>query len=254
MKENIGTIKFNFFTFKFIPLKTYETSKSSNALIRYVVNYISKLKFEGKGDLIDKHEKRDSSDSRELFMNTAVIMGKERRIRCSLALLRAGRIPLLKPLDKFKLVPIDKIGTIAEETRFYIDISQDTAIVCLEFNSFGPRISDIEYYFRSVAKDNLKIARSLTVEVHMDTNLNDALNSFKNVLNLDVKIKPNNFVKMDNDVVGQYFSQMNSFGNLFQPNYIKVEALFQVQGVSLGLQQDNKKANGVVKKNIRIIC
>ena len=67
-------------------------------------------------------------------MTGAIFMHKERRIRCSIALLRPGRKPKLKPVDEYKLVSLSTIGIVAEETHFFIDFSKDKTVICLEYN------------------------------------------------------------------------------------------------------------------------
>ena len=79
---------------------------------------------------------------------------------CSIALLRSGRTPKIKPIDEFRLLPIKTIGDIAEETHFYIDYSRNYAVVCIEYNHNGPRMKDVEYYLRNVARNVLKLSEN----------------------------------------------------------------------------------------------
>ena len=201
----------------------------------------------GQGYLIDKNRNRKNEGTRELFMTSAVFMHKERRIRCSLALLRSGRVPKIKPVDQFKLVPIKTLGSIAEETHFFIDFSRDYGVICTEFNYYGPRLSDIEYYLRNVARDKLKLSKSTEVNLYMSNTLDKTLANLKNVLNMQVKIQPSKIAQMDNDIKGQYFTGINTIGNRLKPNFIKVETLFQTPGNTVESKELNKEANGMVK-------
>lgn len=98
MDENLSEIRYQLFSLKFTPLKG--VNLNSKDIIFQIVTYISnKLFNEHQGHLIDKHETRQNS-RREIFMNRAVILPKEKRIRCSMALLRNGRVPLIKPKEE----------------------------------------------------------------------------------------------------------------------------------------------------------
>ena len=244
--DNINEIKFQYFSLKFTPLKSLETKLNSNDIMRNVITYISnKLHNDRQGHLIDRHEDRLNS-RREMYMNRAVFMHKERKLRCSMALLRSGREPLIKPKEGYKLFPINDLGSIAEETHFYIDFSKSYAVVCCEYNYYGPRISDIEYYFRNIAHTVLRESKATEVNIYMDVSIDKTLERLKNVLNFEVKVQPKNLVKLDIDLVGKYFTGLNSIGNMLKPKFIKIETLFQTPGRKVESKELNKEANKMV--------
>lgn len=244
--DNTTPIKFHFISLKFTPYSKLEGKETSDSILNKVITYLTNKMKEGKGHLIDRHQNRDTEPPRELFLTSAVIMPKERRIRCTLALLRSGRIPKLKPADKFKLVPLDAIGSIAEETHFFIDYSRHQAIICCEYNFHGPRISDIEYYFRNVARDTLSLSKITEVIMYMDTSIDKTLTELKNVLNMDIKIQPQKLAQMDTDLVGKYFIGINTIGQRLKPTFVKLEAMFQTPGNTVRSTQLNKEANNMV--------
>lgn len=251
MPTTLTPVRFHFYSLKFTPYKEDSSKVNSSIILHKILTYLSNQINEGQGHLIDRNQGRPQEESRELFLTHAVFMPKERRIRCSIALLRAGRTPMLKPLDKFKLIPLDHMGTIAEQTHFFIDFSKNVGVICLEYNYHGPRISDIEYYFRNVGRDTLKIAKATEIEMFMDTSIDDTLANLKNVLNMEIKIQPKNFAQMDTRLVGSYFSGMNNIGNLLKPNFIKIETLFQTPGKSVTSSQLNTPANKMVLDLLR---
>lgn len=240
-------LKFHFYSLRFTPYSHLTDNHTSTSILKDVTTYLMQELGKGQGYLIDKNRNRKNEGSRELFMTSAVFMHKERRIRCSLALLRSGRVPKIKPVDQFKLVPIKTLGSIAEETHFFIDFSRDYGVICTEFNYYGPRISDIEYYLRNVARDKLKLSKSTEVNLYMSNTLDKTLANLKNVLNMQVKIQPSKIAQMDNDIKGQYFTGINTIGNRLKPNFIKVETLFQTPGNTVESKELNKEANGMVK-------
>ncbi|QHS55557.1 hypothetical protein GWR56_08380 [Mucilaginibacter sp. 14171R-50] len=244
-KSNLTTIRFHFYSLKFTPYN--QSNQSNDDILFKIITYVTNELHKGKGHLIDRNHNRPEEGSRELFMAQSVILLKEKRIRCTMALLRSGRVPMLKPADKFKLIPLDAAqGSIAEQTHFFIDYSRNPAVICLEFNSNGPRLSDIEYYLRNVARDTLKLAKATEVTVYMDTSIDKTLTELKNVLNIDIKIQPQKLAKMDTDLVGQYFLGINTIGQRIKPKFIKLEALFQTPGNSVKSTQLNKEANNMV--------
>lgn len=245
-KDSLVPIRFHFYSLKFTPYKN-QNVQTRNSILIDIITYLTNELHNGQGYLIDKHQNRPIEGPRELFMTSAVFMHKERRIRCSLALLRSGRVPMLKPADKFILVPLEKAqGSIAEQTHFYIDFSKDYNVICVEFNYHGPRISDIEYYFRSVARDKLKISKVTEVSMFMDTSIDKTLSELKNVLNMDIKMQPQKLAQMDTELVGKYFLGLNTLGIRLKPKFIKLEAMFQTPGSTIRSSQINKEANGMV--------
>jgi hypothetical protein len=251
MISNLTPIRFHFYSLKFTPYKENSGEHSSSSILRDIITYLSQQIQAGNGHLIDKNQERQQEERREIFLTSAVFMPKERRIRCSIALLRAGRRPKLKPLDKFKLIPLSNMGTIAEETHFFIDYSKNYGVICLEYNYHGPRISDIEYYFRNVGRDTLKIAKATDVNMFMDTSIDDTLENLRNVLNMEIKIQPKNFAQLDTRLIGSYFTGMNNLGNLLKPKFLKIETLFQTPGKSVTSSQLNKEANNMVMDLLR---
>ncbi|PQL91670.1 hypothetical protein [Apibacter adventoris] len=246
MDDNLTEIRYQLFSLKFTPLKGINLS--SKDIVLNIITYISnKLLKEHQGHLIDKYEARQNN-RREIFMNRAVILPKERRIRCSMALLRSGKVPLIKPREGFKLIPITEAtkGSIAEETHFFIDYNKNTVIICCEYNHHGPRISDIEYYFRNVAHKVLKESKATEVTAFLEAPIDETLSKLKNVLNIDIKIAPNDLNKLTNDVHNKYFSGMRNLSNILNPKFLRIEAYFQSPGGSIQSKALNVNANNMV--------
>lgn len=246
--ENLTEIHYHYFSLKFTPLKLVEDKYNSNDIMRNVITYISnQLHQEKKGHLIDRHETKQHS-RRELFINRAVFLPLEKRIRCSIALLRSGREPFLKPKEQFKLIPLSEqtIGSIAEETHFFIDYSKNHAVICCEYNHHGPRMSDIEYYFRNVAQKVLRQSRATEVNTYLEAPIEETLAKLKNVLNIEIKIQPKNLNQLDSDIQNRYFSGMNNIGQVYKPKFIRLEAYYQSPGKGVTSRELNVPANKMV--------
>jgi hypothetical protein len=243
-QNNFTPVRFYFYNMKFSPY--VGVSKSSSDIIHDVMRFLSVEHRQGKGILIDRNENRQGSQ-RPLFVTNATFMLKEKRIRGTLALLRSGKVPMLKPADKFELIPLDKsAGQIAEVTHFFIDYSQQSPVLCLEFNSEGPRVTDLEYYIRIVARDKLRIARGTELELFMDVPIDKALSEFKNVLNFELKVQPSKLAQLNTELTGQYLTGLTTLDQRINPKFIKIEALFQTQG-KVKSNQINAGANKMFK-------
>jgi len=243
--ENLTSIRFHFYSIRFTPYNDVSNLTSNDILIK-VVTYVTSELLKQKGYLIDRYHKRPNTERRELFMNEATILAKDKRIRCSIALLRGGKQPMLKPADTFELVPLDKAkGSIVEQTHFFIDYSRTPAVICLEFNNDGPRISDIEYYFRNIAHDRLFLSKACEATLFVENNIDKTISDLHNVLNFEIKMQPQKIPQMDNDLKG-YITDISTIGQRLKPKFIKIEALFQTPGSKIKSAELNKEANSMI--------
>lgn len=246
--ESIVPVRFHFYSLKFTPYKEHTANHSSSSILKDVLSYLMTESHAGRGHLIDRNSSRPKDGPRELLATGAVFMHKEQRLRCSLALLRKGRKPMLKPKEQYKLIPLHEMdASIAEQTHFFVDYSRNIPVMCVEFNHHGPRIPDIEYYIRSVAKDKLQLAKSVEFVMHMDSKLDEALAKFKNALNIEIKMNPQKLSEVDTDLVGKYFSGMSTLHQRLRPQFIKLEALFQTPGRPIRSEEISHSANSMVK-------
>lgn len=246
-QNNLTTIRFNLHKLRFTPYKDAVGSHNTKSIVKNIFSYLNTELMQGRGHLIDKNKGRKNEDARPLFMSLAVTDLRKNRIRGTLALLRSGRVPYLKPADKFTLVPLGGDGDIAEQTHFFIDYSKnDTCIICIEFNNNGPRLSDLEYYLRNVGSDKLELARTTTIDTFMSSTLDEAIAKFKNILNIEIKAQPKKLEQIDTDMKG-YFTGMQNFAKQVQPKFLKMEASFQLQGRRIGEKEENKDANQMVR-------
>jgi hypothetical protein len=227
--KDLELVKFNFMTMQFVPLKEHSTL-STNQIILDIVAAI-KLQREKKNIIIfDRFKNRPNTPARQLYIDHFSYKPLERRLKFSMALIRSGKLPLLKPTGSIDLVPFDKnIGEFTEVTHFFIDMKRPTAVVCVEFNDNGPRMTDIEYYFRAMSTDYLHLSRSLTVGMMMETNIDETIKGLAGVFDFDMKIEGKKFSEMDHDTKG-FLSEWGTLLTKLQPEFIRVEAFFQRKG------------------------
>jgi len=161
--------------------------------------------------------------------------------------LRSGKPPMLKPADTFDLIPLDKAaGSIAEQTHFYVDYNRIPAVVCIEYNHNGPRFSDVEYYLRNIAHEQLRLSKALNASMLMDDNIDKTLADLQNVLKFEIKMQAEKITQMDNDVKG-YITAISSLGQKYKPKFVKIEALFRIPGAKVKTYDINKEANNMFK-------
>lgn len=242
--------KFYLHTIRFKP-KNANSDFETNEILRKVTGFINDEKMKGKAYILDRHEQRVDGERRELFMNYAVESLRDKVIKCSIALLKAGKKPMVKPKDRNELIPFDEAnGSIAFLTHFFIDYSVSPAIMCVEFNNDGPRLSDIEFYFRNIAHKKLRLCKETTTTTFMDRTIDKTLEEFQNVLKFEFKLDPQNITYMDTELKG-YYSAMSSIGNTLKPKFIKVETLFQTPGTKVKSKLLNKEANNMFKNILK---
>lgn len=258
-KKKVREVRLLLSSLQFEPYSELKEVHTTKSILKEVFSYLRTQRNEGKGHLIDRHENRDKAEPRELFMISHRDIPSEGRIRCSMALLRKGKQPKLKPTDKFKLLPLSSMdGDIAEDTHFFIDYNSSKCVICAEYNDKGPRLSYLEFYFRNVAgPSNLKIAKSTSMPAFFNNTIEETLHEMRNVLHMDVKFKPSSLARMDSDVRKNYYSNMESIGKMFKPKFFRIETYFQVPGSNSPIEINNEANNwfrdmlGIFKKRKR---
>lgn len=243
-------LELRFASLNFKLLKERENEYNNAKVLREVFGFLRDEKTKGKGVLVDRYEKRDDTGKREIFVNSIRFLPERNRIVGSIALLRSDKRPKIKKEGEFELLPIEDFGQIAEETFFFIDYRPIFPIVCIEFNSNGPRTSDLEYYIRQIAHKHLRLVKAVELTYIMDNTLDKTLTNIHDVLNIEVKIPPKSISYIDKVLAGKYFTQMNSLGSLLRPRFLKFEMMYQVQGKSYDMSKiktTNKNAITMVK-------
>ncbi|MDH7444515.1 hypothetical protein [Aquimarina sp. 2201CG14-23] len=252
-KEN-KMIKFHLFDFKFTPLKEYESSNNSSSILKSCIDRINNERTQNnKAIVVDRNENRDS-ESRQLFVSSAAYRLKDKVYKCRIALIRDGKIPTLVDKKYYTLTSFDQLGSnsIAETTNFYIDMNSKVPIVCCEFHSQGPRISDIEYYFRYISSHNmLRLSKACKANIHMEMPINDVLTSISEVLKFKIKVRPQRLAYINDSVNAAFVGNMYALANTVDPNYIKVEASFRDFG-NVAFKKNNK-AKTFIKRTLNAI-
>ncbi|GHE29125.1 hypothetical protein [Sphingobacterium griseoflavum] len=228
---DLNEVRFNFYKLSFTPVKANEHLRQKDILNKIIQACTPKF-IKNKVYLIDRYESRISTERRELFISYITYNHLENRYKGTIALIRNGKKPFLKPKESYQLVPLDSLdlGTLTETTHFFIDTSSDKPYLCVEFNNIGPRISDIEYYFRNLGQKYLNITKKTEVEVFLKRPIKSVLENLKSVLSFDFKIEPKKVPLIDKTVANNYFTSFNNLNSKFDPKFLSMKAYYQSRG------------------------
>jgi len=249
------TIIFNFYSLLFKPRKQHNNLNSVE-ILKKVLHYVTPVNLDNKVHLVDRHKQRENSNPRELFIDSVSFDHIERRYKCRIGVIREGKTPMLKPYDTYKLVSLDEMrktyGDLVEVTHFYIDISKNKPFICCEYNFYGPRYTDIEFYFRNVAHTVLELAKETKLEIHLDVSLDKLLQDLKDVLSFELKIDPPGLEMIEPNIKNRYFTGLSSFGRLLNTRAINIKAFFDASEGGKTIKSTNE-GSGLIKKLLRSI-
>jgi hypothetical protein len=226
----------------------YDSSK----ILKEVASHLTNIRSQGKAVLVNRNENRKDFPRRELFLSSAVSLPVERRVKCTMALIRKGKNPMFMKKGTFNLEELKQMGDIVEITHFFIDYKTDQNIICVERNPHGPNIADIEYYFKKIARDELQLAKYTELNVFMNSSIEETLINVKNVLSFNIKLKTANLELIDKQLEKNYFKGFDLITNLYKPEFLRIEAFFKKQGRQIKLPSENKIATGMFAKALEI--
>jgi hypothetical protein len=195
MTQTYTDFEFNYASFSLAPYSG-ETGSSSN-LLKQVIQKLSDKDFPHDKKVIDRHINRKDTASRKLV----IISNKfgENGTRCF------GKIALIKNKAPLLWSGSDIVEEIEkEENKQFIEItnycvhfsSGSDPIVMFEFNSEGPRLSDIEYYIRQIAKE-FRLAKNIQTVLHLKISYEQLDSKLSNVFGMTVKVNSANNNKIN---------------------------------------------------------
>lgn len=138
---------------------------------------------------IDRNEKRTGEESRRL-VNVAARFGKEgKRVFGRIALIKNKAPQFLVGKDIVEEIKKPENSKFIEQTSYIIDFtSSEQPIMIFEFNSSGPRLSDITYFFRQHMQ-HFHIGRGIKHTEHLEIDTKGLDKRLKDVFSINVKVK-----------------------------------------------------------------
>ena len=250
-------VKFHIFDLEFQPYKDQSGKIGSFSILKSCIKYINDKKREEKRlVIVDRYEKRDKAESRKMFISSAAFSFPDKMYKCKIHLIRDKSPSFLdRETLSFESVDILKNKEMVETTHFYIDMDKisNPTIIC-EYNSLGPKISDIEYYFRYLSsKSVLHISKACKAQIHMEKSAEQVMESLKNILRFRFRARPENLPGMYRNTQDTFFSEMQALGNLVDPKSIKIDLSFRDQGGKKVVSETNYKMMKTTKKLLNAV-
>lgn len=195
MKDTFIQFEFNYASILLKPYKGY--NGTSTQLLKNIISKIDDVNLPSEKKIIDRHENRKNSVSRKLVIISNRIEGKGQRYFGKIALIK-NKAPMLwagnDVIEEIKKVSNQRF---IEITNYIIHFSENAnPIIMFEFNSEGPRLSDLEYYIRQIARE-YAIAKSIETSIHLKLSYDQLDKDLNNVFGVVVKINSANNHKCD---------------------------------------------------------
>lgn len=245
-------IKFHIFELIFQPYLEQEGKMGSFGILKSCIKKITDSRVEEhKFIIIDRHETRDKADSRKLFISSAAYSHSDRMYKCKIGLIR-DKVPAFLDREKMTISSDIDLGNreLFETTNFYIDIEKTTnpTVIC-EYNSLGPKISDIEYYFRTLSSRKfLHISKACTARIHMEKSVEQVIETMQNIFRFRFKAKPENLPSLFNNTQDAFISNMQGLANTVDPKSVKIDLSFRDSGGKKLVSEKNYKMMATSKK------
>jgi hypothetical protein len=257
MLQKAYDLKFHVFNLEFQPYKEQSHQIGSFNIVKSCLRYINDERINNRRFvIIDRHEKRDKSESRKLFISVGAYSPTDKMFKCKIHLIR-DKIPALMDREKmsFESVDILKNKEVVETTNFYIDMDKilNPTVIC-EFNNLGPKISDIEYYFRFISsRKKLHISKACKAQVHMEKSVEEVIASMKNIFKFRFRAKPENLPTLFNNIDDAFISNMQLLGRTVDPKSIRVDLSFRDQAGNKLVSETNYKMMSTTKKILNAV-
>lgn len=249
-------IKLHLFDLEFQPYKERSGQIGSFNILKSCIKYIDDERMDNKRfAIIDRYEKRDKAESRKIFISVAAFSYPDRMYKCKIHLIR-DKTPSFMDREKMSFSSIDilKNKDVVETTNFFIDMDRpkDPTIIC-EYNSLGPKISDIEYYFRYLSYKKLKISKACKAIVYMEKSVEQVMNSMKNIFRFRFRARPENLPSLYRNIDDAFITNMQALGRTVDPKWIKVDLSFRDQGGKNVVTETNYKMMSTTKKILNAV-
>jgi len=250
-------VKFHIFDLVFQPYKQQVGKMGSFGILKSCFKKINDDRInEQRFIIIDRHETRDKAESRKLFVSQASYSHPDRMFKCKIGLLR-DKMPAF--LDREKMTISSNIDLknkeLVESTNFYVDMTKLTnpTVLC-EYNSLGPKISDIEYYFRTISSRKfLHISKACQAQVQMEKSVEHVIDSMENIFKFRFKAKPENLPSLFNNTKDAFISNMQILAKTADPKSIRVDLSFRETGGKKLVSEKNYKMMSTSKKILKAV-
>jgi len=233
MPEVYTVFEFNYASISLIPYSGQ--NGTSTQLLKNIIKKLNEEDFPKEKKVIDRFENRKNSIYRKLVIISNQFGDKGKRCFGKIALIK-NKAPLLwGGKDIIEEIEKESNKEFIEITNYTIHFNETAdPVIMFEFNSEGPRLSDIEFYLRKIAAE-FKLARRIQSIIHLNTDYEQLGNEMQNVFALTVKVNSANTNKFN------WFNALKNINDDSGFKDVRLEFFFK----------RNKESNGKYERNIR---
>lgn len=232
MKETYSKFEFHYASISLSPYKG-DTGTSSQ-LLKEIIQFLNSTDFPNDKRVIDRHKNRKNSVSRRIVNISSRIEKMGQRCFGKVALIKNKAPMLWSGKDIIEEIEKEKNKQFIEVTNYVINFNSGSdPVIMFEHNYEGPRLSDIEYYFRQIAKE-YKLAKNIKSSLHLYADYDTLDKKMINVFGLTVKVNTANINKLDWHKDLKHLESDSGFKD------IRLEFIYK-----------RVKKNGFYEKNIR---
>jgi hypothetical protein len=183
-----------YFNYADIELEGYAANKgTSSQLLKQIVVKLNDRDFLKGKRVINRYEKRAGTEKRLLVNVSAPFEREGKRVFGKIALIKNKSVFTLAGSDFLEEIEKPKHKEFVEITNYSITFDPKP-IIMIEFNSEGPRLSDLEFYFRQISKE-ARIATSIKTRLHLSIDYKKLSEQIANVFNIEVKVRSNDLLQ-----------------------------------------------------------
>lgn len=190
MPEKYSHFEFHYASFDLVAYSKEESSSSN--LLKNLIKKLNSEDFPNEERIDDRYKHRKGNTKRRLVHISSTFGKKGTRCFGKMALIKNKAPMIWSGKDVIEEIDKPQNKQFIEVTNYIIDFnSKHCPIIMIEFNSSGPRLSDIEYFFRQVAC-KYRIAKSIYTKFHLNLEYNDLDKQIDNVFDVTVKVNATN--------------------------------------------------------------
>ena len=236
MNPKTMNVSFHYSDLELTPY-AHNSNVTSNQIIKNIIQKLQEEAQAGRHFIEDRNKGRTASEKRLLVVLGVTFEARGERVYAKIALIK-NKAPYLLS-KKFDIDEVENISNkdFVEITNFIIDLRSTKPVMMVEFNSDGPRISDIEFYFRHIGK-NFKIAKFCQTKIHVKGEIEEIISRLQNVFHIDLKVRVDKAIYYK-DIDSTYFSAITDLKNSYPYKDIKIEMGFGFQKNSSGQYKIN---------------
>jgi hypothetical protein len=195
MDDNYIDFEFHYASFNLEPLA--KDNSTSSQLLKNIIQSLNSEDFPSESKIIDRHKERKNTPSRNLVIISNRFERKGLRCFGKIALIKNKAPKIWGGKDIIEEISKEKNKRFIEVTNYIINFNESSKPVIMhEFNHEGPRLSDIEYYYRQISK-KLHLARSINSSLHLESDYNQLDKEMSNIFEVVVKVNAANANKLN---------------------------------------------------------